>query len=172
MRHRRGPATPFLRTFTVLVVAGTALLCLLFYLSIAARHQLDPLPTALFVAVAALVGSAVNQPFRDDPLQAEQGWPWLYVVWKGAVAVAFAALLYLLLMGQLVSGGLFPAFRGGDSAYCGVSSFVSGVNPATNADFAKLLAWSFVAGFSEKLVPNLIARMETGAGHRDDSSPS
>jgi len=38
--------------------------------------------------------------------------------------------------------------------------FVLNVNPGTNADFAKLLAWSFVAGFSEKFVPNLIAKLE------------
>ncbi|MEO1002569.1 MAG: hypothetical protein AAFX65_05595 [Cyanobacteria bacterium J06638_7] len=41
-----------------------------------------------------------------------------------------------------------------------IGRFVLDVNPDTNADFAKLLLWSFVAGFSEKFVPNLIAKLE------------
>jgi hypothetical protein len=33
------------------------------------------------------------------------------------------------------------------------------VDPKTNADMAKILIWSFVAGYSEKLVPNMVTKI-------------
>ena len=32
--------------------------------------------------------------------------------------------------------------------------------PSTGVDFAKLVFWSFVAGFSERLVPQIISKTE------------
>ncbi len=37
--------------------------------------------------------------------------------------------------------------------------FVFGTVEASNEDFAKLLVWSFVAGFSERLMPDMIDRL-------------
>lgn len=147
--------------FVTVAVAG--LLSYLMFVRIAAEQNLSPYPTALFVAMAAVVGSVLNQPFRDDPVAAEGGSPWLYLVWKASVAVAFACLLYLMFMGRVLTGGIFPEFCGDTERFTDVRGFVAAVHPASNADFAKLLVWAFVAGFSEKFVPNLISQI-TGSG--------
>jgi hypothetical protein len=117
-------------------------------------------PISVFVGLAAIVGSAINQPFRTDDGSMSYASQALYFAWKCSVAVAFALVLYLVFMGGIISGGLFPDFPNRAANYVGIRSFVQNVNPGTNADFAKLLMWSFVAGFSEKFVPNLIAKLE------------
>ncbi|EDY37465.1 conserved hypothetical protein [Cyanobium sp. PCC 7001] len=163
-RSSRGHSSRAAQRATAFVtVAVAGLLCYAMFVQIAAEQNLSPYPTALFVAMAAVVGSVLNQPFREDPLASDGGSPWLYLVWKASVAVAFACLLYLMFMGQVLTGGIFPKFCGDTAGFTDVRGFVADVHPASNADFAKLLVWAFVAGFSEKFVPNLITQI-TGSG--------
>jgi hypothetical protein len=37
--------------------------------------------------------------------------------------------------------------------------FVNDIGPRTGIDYAKVLVWSFLAGFSEKLVPDVLDRL-------------
>ncbi|MFO1185013.1 MAG: hypothetical protein U1E56_09525 [Bauldia sp.] len=72
---------------------------------------------------------------------------------KGAVVLLYAtgSVLALLMlaafMGGLVQGALFPDFKE-------IKRF-SGINSFGTADWGKLAIWSFLAGFSERLIPNL-----------------
>ncbi|MDB5570526.1 MAG: hypothetical protein JWN93_1709 [Hyphomicrobiales bacterium] len=80
----------------------------------------------------------------------------------GAVA-ALAA--YLLFAGGVMRGAVFPEFGcGADGAGCvAFQSLVKHFGPSSAADFAKTLLWCFVAGFSERLLPDLLgnfARIE------------
>lgn len=159
MTRPRSRDRTFLRASGFVAVAAAGLLSYLVFAGIAEEHGLSRLPTALFVAGAAVVGSVLNQPFRADPGVPQTAYPWLYLVWKASVAVAFACVLYLIFMGGLLRGGLFPEFRGAGTMFRDVESFVLLVHPASNADFAKLMVWSFIAGFSEKFVPNLISQL-------------
>lgn len=61
------------------------------------------------------------------------------------VGATFALLLMLFFWGGLISGSLFPNVSLG--AYISIYS---------HSDLGKLLVWSFVAGFSERLIPQLI----------------
>jgi hypothetical protein len=159
------------RSAAFVTVALAGLLSYAMFARIAAEQNLSPYPTALFVAMAAVVGSVLNQPFRADPVAAEGGSPWLYLVWKGAVAVAFSWVLYLMFMGRVLTGGIFPAFSGDTDPFTDVPGFVAAVHPASNADFAKLLLWAFVAGFSEKFVPNLISQITGSKPGGSDGHP-
>jgi hypothetical protein len=89
-----------------------------------------------------------------------------------------ALVFYFLLRGGIVAGSVFPAFevaRGSGNA------MPPGTDPRTmlgllapDADFAKLLVWSFIAGFSERLVGDAISRAESQAnrsGHKDHARP-
>jgi hypothetical protein len=65
------------------------------------------------------------------------------------VGAIFAFLLALMFMGSLIRGSLFP-------------------NPGEwftviylHEEFAKLLVWSFIAGFSERLVPQILENLVT-----------
>lgn len=87
----------------------------------------------------------------------------LYVVpLQGAV---FAVLLYLLFIGHLIQGDLFPKIIADPTGdYCGktenvVVQLLNCTAPAGPFEFAKLLAWSFIAGFAERLVPDTISRL-------------
>jgi hypothetical protein len=120
-------------------------------------------PIAWFIIVAAILGAAVNEPFREDKTRSPTySWIAAYMLWKASVAVVFAFVAYLMAIGGLVGGDLFPQFvetplRQGQ--VWNMDTFMTGVDPKTYKDVAKVLVWSFVAGYSEKFVPNLIGKL-------------
>ena len=102
--------------------------------------------------------------------QARDARDWRSILLRGAVGMGGALVLYFFLQSGLVKSPLFPDF---DSL--ALSQFLS---PATvdtpgvrglsqirlilpNAALASLVIWSFIAGFSERLVPGILAATET-----------
>jgi hypothetical protein len=100
---------------------------------------------------------------------------------SGAV---FAALLYIIFIGGLLQGPLFPkistppgacdkspgqgqATSGQSEEKCSVvvnfSKFVNETAPESGTQFAILLVWSFIAGFAERFVPDTIDRLVSKA---------
>jgi hypothetical protein len=90
------------------------------------------------------------------------------------IAGILALVMYGLCMTGLLAGQLFPQFRGIDLDYDRMSNFLTGVKPMTNIDTGKVLIWSFIAGFSEKLIPNVLDRLASQAealrGKPDDDA--
>lgn len=79
---------------------------------------------------------------------------------------AFAIVLYLLFMAGLsqLSGELAPKFSSslGDLSETDAvvfRDFVNNIGPATEKDYAKVVVWSFAAGFFEQLVPDVLDRL-------------
>jgi hypothetical protein len=75
----------------------------------------------------------------------------------GAIA---AVVLYLIFASGLLKGDLFPLFElssvnARDDSF---RNFVANWQPKLPADYAKALVWSFIAGFSERFVPDLLER--------------
>jgi hypothetical protein len=71
----------------------------------------------------------------------------------------FALILMIMFLGRIVQGSLFPNFPSpniGDIQ--DYKEWITTTYPATGSDVAKLLFWSFVAGFSERFVPQIIRR--------------
>jgi hypothetical protein len=73
----------------------------------------------------------------------------------------FALVLYCLFLSEIITSNLFPKFylpttpnSEPDTAFM-VDLFTK-TYPLTGQDFAKFLFWSFVAGFSERFVPQII----------------
>ncbi|HAJ28340.1 MAG TPA: hypothetical protein DCG53_14055 [Syntrophus sp. (in: bacteria)] len=71
---------------------------------------------------------------------------------SGAV---FAVMLMLLFTGGVLTGTLFPDFN----LVKDPVDFFVGLSVDDNASYAKLLVWSFIAGFAECLVPDTLDRM-------------
>jgi hypothetical protein len=74
----------------------------------------------------------------------------------------FAIVLSLLFAGNLVKGQLFPEFTSpsGSSSYGWTfTEFFSKCWPNAASDVAKLIVWSFLAGFAERLVPDALDRI-------------
>ena len=91
-------------------------------------------------------------------LENAPAWPIALASPTGAIgAVAF----YLILSGGFISGSLFPS----------VDHFDADA-PLHYLDFAKLMLWAFVAGFSERLVPDALDWLsQSGVGALRASNP-
>jgi hypothetical protein len=121
---------------------------------------------------------------------------WHNVFLPAISGATFAVILYLLVLAGMLQGGLFPEMvkdpfnlpispqiatqapvkpsiqASGTSGSSGVAfvDFLREANPLSRADYAKLLVWSFIAGFAERFVPDTLsrftARKEAEAGAR------
>ena len=80
----------------------------------------------------------------------------------GAIA---AAVLYLLFISKLVEGALFPKLDCLPKHDCDtIQGLMHYYFPVEAADYGNTMVWSFIAGFSERLVPNLLQSMVTKQG--------
>ena len=148
--------------FTALaVVVAIGVLIIYFLASLSKNIAGEKVPKIYFLLAAAVLGSLVNQPFRDDKDDRSMGLILLilYLAWKSAIASVFAVIVNLIFISGIVSGELFPRFYGADLSYLDMIQWALSIDPQTNADMAKILLWSFVAGFSEKLVPNMVTKI-------------
>ena len=148
--------------FTALaVVVAIGVLIIYFLASLSKNIAGEKVPKIYFLLAAAVLGSLVNQPFRDDKDDRSMGLILLilYLAWKSAIASVFAVIVNLIFISGIVSGELFPRFYGTDLSYFDMIQWALSIDPQTNADMAKILLWSFVAGFSEKLVPNMVTKI-------------
>lgn len=141
--------------------------------AIGAAGDAEKYPLSWFIIVAAILGSIVNQPFRQSELRhTALGWLLGYLCWKCAVAIVFAFVLYIMFIAGLISGDMFPRFvnttanAGGE--YVSMEQFMTSIEPESNRDAAKVLVWSFLAGYSEKFVPNLMTRMLSASAEPGD----
>nr|WP_315597669.1 hypothetical protein [uncultured Cupriavidus sp.] len=86
---------------------------------------------------------------------------WFHTSLSPLVGSVLALLMYILFLSGLLSGSLFPSFIADDSGT--QDGFLSIANQHARDGFsgyAKLLFWSFVAGFSEHFVTDVIGRFE------------
>lgn len=75
------------------------------------------------------------------------------------VAGVFALVLYGMFAAGILQGALFPEFKGLDDPYKSFNEMFRSLEPKSQMDAAKALIWGFIAGFSERLVPNIIDRI-------------
>jgi hypothetical protein len=70
----------------------------------------------------------------------------------------FAIVLFLLFASGLVSGTLFPTLPP-TANVSNFKIFLEHLQPENTLDWGKLLVWSFIAGFAERLVPDTLNRL-------------
>jgi hypothetical protein len=90
---------------------------------------------------------------------------WFQILLIPVYGGIFALVLYLGFLSKVIEGSLFPHFASPPFSEPiptteDIKNFFSQTYPATGADLAKLLFWSFVAGFSERFVPQIIGKSE------------
>lgn len=85
------------------------------------------------------------------------------------IAGIFGMVAYLLFAAGILQGKLFPAFEGMTKEYESVIGLFTGGHPKTLEDASKALFWAFLAGFSERMIPNILDRLATESkdGARD-----
>ena len=118
-------------------------------------------PIMVFIFLSAILGCAVNESAREHPsLESASKFDMVvFLSWKLLVAIVFAIFLYLAFMSEIIDGHLFPNFQSMDATYKDTLTFMMKCKPATNADAAQMLVWAFIAGYSERFVPNLMEKI-------------
>jgi hypothetical protein len=118
----------------------------------------------LFVFVFGLLGGFVSLQQRLPKLSQEElellSSSWISIVLVPLNGGFFALILMLMFAGQIIEGALFPRYPDNFEIH-DAASFLQWMKtgyPVNGVDAAKLLFWSFVAGFSERFVPQLIDR--------------
>jgi len=104
---------------------------------------------------------------EDDELQLlSESWATILLV--PIYGGIFALVLYTLFLGELVQGHLFPRFAVPEFHDPPTTNdlflFLTQTYPQQGSEVAKLIFWSFVAGFSERFVPQIIARVADRSG--------
>lgn len=127
-------------------------------------------PLLLLVMLAGMLGayfSALTRLYRVDEagaalitptVRALGGWYMaMYSAVPPIVGAIAAVVLYLLFVSDLVKGDMFPNIECVGSEYCrSISELMKNYWPETPSDYGKALVWSFIAGFSERFVPDLL----------------
>lgn len=79
----------------------------------------------------------------------------------------FAVLLYMLVIAGLLEGELFPKFlpegtktpeNASQSVGTALSDLLHQSRQGSRRDYAKLIIWSFIAGFAERYIPDTLSR--------------
>jgi hypothetical protein len=123
--------------------------------------------TPLAVLFVGFVGGFVGLQRRLKSLPAEDltllANSWVSIALSPIAGAILAVLVYLLFISGLLSGDMFPTFVA-DSQTGTVHGLktIFAVHCPTAADYAKVLFWSFVAGFSEKFATDIIGRLGSG----------
>jgi hypothetical protein len=92
------------------------------------------------------------------------------ILLRGCVGMIGAVIVFFFLKSGVMGGSLFPTFPD-----IGIERFPSPEKPPANLiaklnlyyptkDLALLVVWSFLAGFSERLVPSILRDTETTIG--------
>lgn len=90
---------------------------------------------------------------------------WFQILLIPIYGGVFALVLYLAFLGNIVEGAMFPRFFIPEFSIPPSSDdmkkLFTATYPIAGVDFAKLIFWSFLAGFSERLVPQIISKTST-----------
>jgi hypothetical protein len=78
-----------------------------------------------------------------------------YIFLRACIGMCGALIVYFFLQSELVTGNVFPKFRESTSGVVCVSD---------RRSLALLIIWSFIAGFSEYLVPSVLSSTERQFG--------
>ncbi len=138
--------------------------------------RMGTLPYGIVVAaVSGLLGSSffmliqLQQRLTDGGLaDARDMWTWPLLMLRCTVGVGAALILYFFFKSGLLAGSLWPnlsqlAFTAVKpvAAADGSIDIQRGDYMVPNRDFALLVVWSFLAGYSQTLVPNLLLSTES-----------
>ncbi len=129
------------------------------------------LPIILIVAFSGMAGGLVSsltkaQQYKNLLKQKEYADlknipPYKVIIFSfippviGAIA---AILLYGIFAGEMIEGSLFPHFKyiNANTIHDNFVYAVTSWRPEEAIDYIKCLVWGFVAGFSERFVPNIL----------------
>ncbi|WP_421380997.1 hypothetical protein ACOCG7_34030 (plasmid) [Paraburkholderia sp. DD10] len=85
---------------------------------------------------------------------------WLQICLSPLVGGILALLLYIIFLGGLLTGSMFPTFVQDGPKDAARFASIFAQHASTYQDYAKLFVWSFLAGYSEHFVTDVLGRFE------------
>lgn len=82
-----------------------------------------------------------------------------YSLVPAVVGMIGAVMVYLMFAAGLLKGDLFPEFHCAKGLCNDFHGFVANWSPKDAAANAKAIVWGFIAGFSERFVPDILNRL-------------
>jgi hypothetical protein len=165
---------------------GTVLLVLVLAFGLLTSYVLakwQP-PILVLIALAGMLGaffSALTRLYNVDQMSVAlisptvsklSGWHLLmYSFVPPVVGTIASVVLYVGFISGLVAGGLFPEMACKNEAQS-CSQLVQVLNeygPADAKDYGRALIWSFIAGFSERLVPDALQSLVAKAQKEENA---
>ncbi|ACS79097.1 hypothetical protein [Maridesulfovibrio salexigens] len=95
----------------------------------------------------------------------------LQVYMSPVIAGVFAWLLYGLFATGILKGTMFPNFIGAEKVYYNVVQLFQDLKPEHLEDTALAILWAFIAGFSEKMLPNILDKLASQVEESDAGDP-
>jgi len=132
-----------------------------------ARFGAD-LDLGVVIFFAGSVGAVVNNYFRlakiadagsELPVNFDRKIFTFQLYVSALISGILGFIMYGLCLSGLLDGALFPKFQKQGDTYASLTNFLQTIRPASNADTAKSIIWAFTAGFSERLIPNILDRI-------------
>ena len=150
-------------------------------------------PTLGFVIWAGLLGGSVSVIIRlgnlkttatDSTLVVQFDKAMTTVYTSALTGAAFAVVLYGIFCAQIVKGPMFPAMMTQSAEAASnvaaemnpnsvddlIRQFVWHMEPQASREFALVLCWSFIAGFFERFVPDMLSKIADGQKKQSKSS--
>jgi hypothetical protein len=167
--HRRMLETLFIETFGFVLVVGVLI------------GTLQTMTTFLAVMLMGALGGFVSalrrlygfeKIFPSDYVRWLKGnWSylWLYSATPPLIGAMAAGVLYLVFASEMVSIIAVPKFAS-DKPIGNFMAFVNGLHFEESRDYAVALVWGFVAGFSERFVPDLMNQITNQKDHHTAKS--
>jgi hypothetical protein len=156
-------------TRRLIILTSAALLCVVSIFGITFLRG-DRFMVSWACFGCGLVGGFVSiqqrvKNFGDEELEL-LSLSWFQILLIPVYGGIFALVLYLGFLSNIVEGPLFPHFAGPAFSQPipstqDVAAFFTKTYPATGPDLTKLLFWSFVSGFSERFVPQILDKAQT-----------
>ncbi|MCL1587397.1 MAG: hypothetical protein M3092_03190 [Actinomycetia bacterium] len=99
---------------------------------------------------------------------------WVHIIIPPFFGGIFALLFYIFVLSGILEGAMFPTFVIPEFSKPPTSEDIQKLlletYPASGQDFARLAIWSFLAGFSERLVPDILKRTAGKGSESDDDA--
>lgn len=157
------------RLVTALVVLILLMVCGAFFAHYSPEGRIINAPIAAFSAgvIGGFVGLQRRLKMMSDDDLTLMANSWVYVCLSPLVGGILAVVLYLLFISQLISSDLFPKFIPDSKAPStevqkGFSEIFA--VHGESVDYAKMMFWSFIAGFSERFVTDIISKFDNDPG--------